>query len=106
MNGERIALLRKETESKLKQRYLQKAATGEAIQLSFLDEKGIDPLAVESALPKAVLREILDGEQPAINTTVSLGWTGDSLFLRIICEEPEMDHLRTLAHERDDTNIL
>lgn len=104
--GQRITLLKESVKAGLDRVYALKKEP-DSLRLGFLDEAGIDPTANMDALPSWSLKEIIRGQaEPAGATTVSLGWTGRDLFIRAVCEEPDMGSIRCLAEQTDDASIF
>lgn len=104
--GQRVLLVREKCEAGMRTVYVRKKEP-ELRLLSYLDVAGIEPTANVDSLPVNVLTEMQRGEAITGNTTtVSLGWTGDGLFIRAVCEEDDMAGLRAFATERDDMAIF
>ncbi len=104
--GQRITLLKDSVKVGLERVYAMKKEP-DSLRVGFLDEAGIDPTANADALPSWSLKEIISGQaEPAAATKVSLGWTGKDLFIRAVCEEPDMSSIRTLADQTDDACIF
>ncbi len=106
IHGQRVALVQEKSEAGMRTVYIRKKEP-ELRLLRYLDVAGIEPTANVDSLPVEILTDMQRGETITTNTTaVSLGWTGDGLFVRAVCEDDDMAGLRAFATENDDMAIF
>lgn len=104
--GQRVQLIRDRNEAGMRTVYIRKREP-ELRLLRYLDVAGIEPTANVDSLPVEELTEMQRGDAIIGNTTtVSLGWTGDGLFVRAVCMDDDMAGKRAFAAERDDMAIF
>ncbi len=104
--GKRVALIRENNQMGLERVAVLKQSP-ELIRIGYLDESGTVPMATVDSLPSFNLKDGVNGQDLTENTgEVSIGWTGDDLFFRVVCNETDMSSLRKFADQKDDTAIF
>ncbi len=104
--GQRVALVHKEYQAALERLKVLKQEP-DLLRLGYLDESGTVPMATIDTLPAYILKDGVSGQDISQNvTTASFGWTGQALFIRVVCDETDMSSLRKLADRKDDTAIF
>ena len=104
--GKRIALVREQNLPGL-ERVVELKKKPDLIRVGYLDESGTVPMATVDTLPTFEMKDGVSGQDLASDTSkVSFGWTGQALFIRVVCTETDMDSLRKFADRKDDTAIF
>lgn len=110
--GKRVALLRGECETKLKEVLLQKKSKEEYARIEIkeqpasgitLDGKLNDP--AWKACPEFALRDCISGDAPKNQTQFRIACDSKNLYVGIVCQEPDMRSLKASGTKRDDMNV-
>jgi hypothetical protein len=56
-------------------------------------------------VPSCEFKELISGQSPPVRSSFKVAWAGDSLYLGIRCEEPDMKHLVVGATKNEDTSV-
>ena len=110
--GKRVAMIRSECESKLREILLQKKSKEEyaRIEIKELPVSGItlDGRIDEDAwkaCPEFALRDCISGETPKNQTKFRVACDAENLYVGIVCQETDMKRLKAVGTKRDDMNV-